>query len=213
MTISDATAILTTSVAVLGVYLAWSVRGAWKDEKLWTRDTEFCYVLLEKCYEAEANFEKLRGQLSRSRIAPPPFDESKTISKQSRQSGATRIFDLYDSQSNFWTEFFSLEYRARALLHDEIRQPFSIIRELLDRYLRAAWKNSDAADKDETPLEEVDNILWRQESSDPLVPDFECAISKIKFECNNKIRLALPNKWTLGLIFGTSPISARKSIG
>ena len=101
MSIDDLGTVITSVIAGLGLWLAWSVKDAWKDEKLWTRDTEFRHTLLEKCYEAEANFEKLRRQPPRSRVQLEPLDESKTLSQNSRQLGAKTIFDIYDNQIGF----------------------------------------------------------------------------------------------------------------
>ena len=204
MTISDAATILTSSVAVLGICLAWSVRNAWKDEKIWVRNTEFRQTLLEKCYEAESNFDKLRRQPQRSRVPMPQVPDTISISQHSRNLGAKVIFDVYDGQSDFWASFFAIEYRARVLLSDEVKKPFDTIRNQLSRFYRAALANSDAADKDETPIEAVDRILWRQENNDPLIPDFKEAISIIEDLCMSKYCSLQPRMKIWSYFFGTS---------
>ena len=124
MSVDDFATIISSVVGVGGLWLAYSVRNLWKTEKIWTRDADFGQLMHEKCFEAETNFERLRSPLPRSIGQQKDVPDNRTLSKHSRIIGAQGIFDLYDGQSGFWSEFFSLEFRARGLVGKQVVEPF-----------------------------------------------------------------------------------------
>jgi hypothetical protein len=194
-----AQSVATLAATATGVYVAISGLNAWKRETIGRRDLDLCQKVIELFYEAERNVSMLRSPFAHPSIEakdrPKPDGESE--SESSLRDIAWVPIARWQSQGEFWAEFFSYRFRMRALFGERASEAFDIVDETLREFRAAASTRYGAIRGDRYDLEtdlhrELDQAVWERSRSDPLAAKMAKAIAAMETVCIPIVRASKP---------------------
>ncbi|MGN7883616.1 hypothetical protein [Ensifer sp. 22460] len=130
---------LTAIATGAGVYVAVGGLNAWRRETTGKRDIELCQAVIERFYEAEQRMDALRSPASyASEGKTRQRDESESDEERDRRDHLFVPLARLESQSEFWSEFFSYSFRMRALFGENAAAAFDTVDAALRSFRAAA---------------------------------------------------------------------------
>ncbi|MFV0366962.1 MAG: hypothetical protein ACK5KM_00735 [Hyphomicrobiaceae bacterium] len=190
--LKDAAVVVAT---LAGTWIAGSGVNAWKREHTGKRDIELCQDVIEDFYKAEQHIRTLRSPMSYPDVesAGRPGRDAET--DEQRRNRDTHYVPLarFNGQQEFWAEFFSRQFRMRAIFGDQGKEPFDKIDEVLRRFRAAAVTRyqtfeQPGAERNAELWNNTDRVIWEVQNDDEINTSVRAAISDMERICMPVVR-------------------------
>ncbi|MER8938079.1 hypothetical protein NKH82_01055 [Mesorhizobium sp. M0915] len=170
------------------------------------RDIELCQKVIEIFYEAEHKMNVLRSPMSYSQEGEGRAkEEGETERETDRRNHLFVPLARFNSQSEFWSEFFSYRFRMRALFGDSASDAFRPVDEAVRTFRATAATRYQALFRDERGLNpetsrSFDNKIWAGTSDPDVIADkMKEAIAAMEAMCIPIVRATKPSEWWSGI--------------
>ncbi|MCV3205900.1 hypothetical protein OHD62_04880 [Mesorhizobium sp. YC-39] len=194
--------ILTAVATGAGIYFAFDGLHAWKREMTGKRDIELCQKVIEMFYEAEHKMNVLRSPMSYTQEGEGRAKEEGETEEETRRRNHLFVpIARFNTQSEFWSEFFSYRFRMRALFGDPASDAFRPADEAIRSFRAAATTNYQAQFMDERGLNpetrrSFENQIWAGTSDPDVIADkMREAITAMEAICVPIVRATKPSEW------------------
>lgn len=198
--IENAQSVLTLFATSAGIYVAVGGLNAWKREMTGKRDIELCQKVIEMFYEAEHRMNILRSPMSYSHEgAERSKAENETEQETERRNNLFVPLARINSQSEFWSEFFSYRFRMRALFGDEASDAFGPADDAYRSFRAAASVRYQALFGNERGLSadsqtSFEKSIWAGTSKpDAIADQMKAAITAMEAICVPIVRSTRPS--------------------
>jgi hypothetical protein len=131
--------IATLAATLIGIWIAASGLNAWKRETTGKRDIELCQKVIEMFYEAEQRMSTLRSPLYYAgEGSERQREDGEGQEETDRRNRVFAPLARLNKQLEFWAEFFSYQFRMRALFGETAVTPFDLVSQALSHFRAAA---------------------------------------------------------------------------
>lgn len=183
------------SATLGGTWIAWTGVNAWKREHTGKRDIELCQSVIESFYKAEQQIRVLRSPMSypeAESAARPGRDNESEEEKRTRDTHYVPIA-RFEGQKEFWAEFFSRQFKMRAIFGDAGKQPFDKLDEVLRSFRAAAVTRyqtitQPGGQRGGEFWNNTDRVIWDARDDDEINTKIRAAISDMETICVPVVR-------------------------
>lgn len=196
--------VVTIGATAAGVWIATNGLNTWKQELTGKRDIELCQKVIEKFYEAEEQYERMRSPISfANEAAGRAVSEEENAERKFQLDTAFTPVSRFNNSLEFWTSLLALKWQMEAAFGEEATKPFAEVDSMLREFRTAATMRYQYIQRhqDLGPALRLkfESTIWTDGEDDPKTARMKRAVADMEAICAPIVRASRRPRWRLPL--------------